>query len=104
MADAFDRLDHSDTGYISKEDLASLLGHDKDSDDVQRLIKEADTDKDGQISFQEFLAVFRKEEKRVAHELEVVSMKNSSINDDSVKLMGLDSVIPGGKYDKQNGN
>jgi len=52
VADAFDRLDHSDTGYISKEDLASLLGRDKDSEDVQRLIKEADTDKDGQSKFE----------------------------------------------------
>lgn len=48
VADAFDRLDHSDTGYISKQDLASLLGKKKDSEDVQRLIKEADTDHDGQ--------------------------------------------------------
>lgn len=51
MADAFDRLDHSDTGYISKEDLASLLGRDKDSEDVKKLIEEADTDKDGQSKY-----------------------------------------------------
>jgi Ca2+-binding EF-hand superfamily protein len=53
VADAFDRLDHSDTGYISKEDLASLLGQDKDSKDVQRLIAEADTDQDGQSKSRE---------------------------------------------------
>ena len=51
VADAFDRLDHSDTGYISKQDLASLLGRDKDSEDVQRLIREADTNQDGQSKF-----------------------------------------------------
>jgi calcium-dependent protein kinase len=51
VADAFDRLDHSDTGYISKEDLASLLGKKKDSEDVQRLIREADTDHDGQSKY-----------------------------------------------------
>lgn len=120
VADAFDRLDHSDTGYISKEDLASLLGQDKDSKDVQRLIEEADTDKDGQsktresfhfckrrgssltlppltlsVSFQEFLAAFRKEEKRLVHE--IVSME-STMND-SRSLVGLDAVIPGGKHD-----
>ena len=51
VADAFDHLDKSDTGFISKEDLASLLGRDKNSEDVQRLIREADTDKDGQSTF-----------------------------------------------------
>jgi Ca2+-binding EF-hand superfamily protein len=51
VADAFDRLDSDDTGYISKQDLASLLGRDKDSEDVQRLIREADTDQDGQSKF-----------------------------------------------------
>lgn len=55
VADAFDRLDHSDTGYISKEDLASLLGRDKNSEDVQRLIREADTDQDGQSKCELFV-------------------------------------------------
>jgi calcium-dependent protein kinase len=98
VADAFDHLDHSDTGFISKEDLASLLGHDKNSEDVQRLIQGADTDKDGKISFQEFLAVFRKEERRLAHA--VVSIESENTNGDSANLMGLDAVIPGGKFDK----
>jgi len=98
VADAFDRLDHSDTGYISKEDLASLLGKKKDSEDVQRLIREADTDHDGQISFQEFLAVFRADQKRLVHEIVDLSTK-ASITEDSVKLVGVDAVIPGGKFD-----
>jgi len=46
--------------------------------------------------------VFRKEERRLAHE--VVSLQASSVNEDSVRLVGLDHVIPGGKYDKQSTN
>lgn len=51
VADCFDHLDISDTGYISKEDLASLLGQDSNSQEIKRLINEADTDKDGQSKF-----------------------------------------------------
>jgi Ca2+-binding EF-hand superfamily protein len=51
VADCFDHLDNSDTGYISKEDLATVLGKDYNSEDIKRLINEADTDKDGQSKF-----------------------------------------------------
>jgi calcium-dependent protein kinase len=51
VADCFDHLDKSDTGYISKEDLASFLGQDSNSEKIKQLIYEADTDKDGQSKF-----------------------------------------------------
>lgn len=54
------------------------------------------------VSFQEFLAVFREEERRLAHE--VVSMKSTSMDESETKLMGLDAVIPGGKHEKANSN
>lgn len=55
LAEAFDRLDADDTGYISKKNLRSILGSDYTADLVDNLMQEADTNKDGQISFQEFL-------------------------------------------------
>lgn len=50
------------------------------------------------VSFDEFLAAFRKEEKRLGQK---VVMMESSLNGDSTTLVGLDAVIPGGKYDKE---
>ena len=124
VADCFDHLDKSDTGYISKEDLASLLGQDSNSEEIKRLINEADTDKDGQskfcgtsfsqssrasnsstpplaiflsVSFQEFMAVFRESEKKLVKEVTTIE---SGVQADDVQLVGVDAWIPGGKFDK----
>jgi Ca2+-binding EF-hand superfamily protein len=51
VADCFDHLDNSNTGYISKDDLASVLGKDYNHEEIKQLIREADTDKDGQSKF-----------------------------------------------------
>ena len=59
IADAFDRLDNDESGYISPQDLRELLvGYSEK--EIQALIAEADTDHDGQISFEEFKKIFNK--------------------------------------------
>lgn len=55
LADAFDRLDSDDKGYISKKDLKNLLGTDYNEAKVDKMISEADHDHDGQIDYDEFL-------------------------------------------------
>ena len=54
LADAFDQLDTDNSGYISKADLKKILGNTWSAEYVDRLIKEADLDLDGQISYYEF--------------------------------------------------
>ena len=54
MADAFDQLDSDNSGFISKADLRKILGSIGSPEYVERLIKEADLDKDGQISYNDF--------------------------------------------------
>jgi EF-hand domain pair len=59
LAEAFDRLDSDDSGYISVENLLEILGETSFAkEDVEEIIREAATDNDGQISYAEFLALW----------------------------------------------
>jgi calcium-dependent protein kinase len=55
LADAFDRLDGDEKGYLCKDDLKDILGTDYNEEKVNRMIDEADSDKNGQIDYDEFL-------------------------------------------------
>jgi Ca2+-binding EF-hand superfamily protein len=59
IADAFDRLDVDQSGFISPDDLRDILC-DYTKVEIQALIDEIDSDKDGQISFEEFKKIFRR--------------------------------------------
>ena len=48
VAEAFDRLDSDDSGFISKENLAEFLGKEKHSPEIAAIIKDIDGDGDGQ--------------------------------------------------------
>jgi calcium-dependent protein kinase len=60
LAEAFDRLDSDDSGYISVENLLEILGDGFAKEDVEAIIQEAATDNDGQISYAEFLALWER--------------------------------------------
>lgn len=51
IAEAFDRLDADDSGYISKKNLRDFLGKDLTSKQIDDIIKSADTDQDGQCKY-----------------------------------------------------
>uniref|UniRef100_A0A6U1ZVH7 Uncharacterized protein n=1 Tax=Trieres chinensis TaxID=1514140 RepID=A0A6U1ZVH7_TRICV len=57
LAEAFDRLDSDDSGYISTENLREILGH-LPNDLIDEIIEEADLNNDHQISYDEFLAMW----------------------------------------------
>jgi calcium-dependent protein kinase len=48
IAEAFDRLDSDDTGFISKENMLDFLGEDATMDDVEDMMRSIDKDNDGQ--------------------------------------------------------
>ncbi len=55
--EAFRLYDPKGTGYITSEQLTltlSMLGESAEKDEIAELIKEADVDNDGKISFSEF--------------------------------------------------
>jgi len=64
LANAFDRIDSDDTGYISRENLTEFLGKEYSEEKVDSLLAEADQDRDGKISFEEFLKAFRSSHKQ----------------------------------------
>jgi len=63
IADAFDRLDSDDSGFISVENLRELLGQDIPQERLNAIIREADLTEDMHISYPEFLALWEEEPK-----------------------------------------
>lgn len=58
LAEAFDRLDSDDSGYITTENLAELLGTEFPKKEIDEIVREADIYRDGRISYPEFLALW----------------------------------------------
>lgn len=58
LAEAFDRIDIDDTGYITASDLRNLLGENVPLDYLDAIIDEADLLHDHRISYDEFLAMW----------------------------------------------
>ena len=51
IAEAFDRLDTDQSGFISKRELAQFLGTTATSKEVDDILEEADTNNDGQCKY-----------------------------------------------------
>jgi hypothetical protein len=126
IAEAFDRLDSDDSGYISKDNLRDFLGGDATTKQINEIIKESDKDKDGKrklgcapfgnswyfscihlnvifppfaaVSYQDFLQLFRNKRKALVNEIEAMDTSGDS-DSNSAGLVGLDAKIPGGKFD-----
>jgi hypothetical protein len=95
IAEAFDRLDADDTGFISKKNLRQVLGKDCTAEQIDAIMKSADKNDDGQISYKEFLEAFRKETEAMADNIALVEKPSDS----DEELVGLEAKIPGGRYD-----
>eukprot|EP00747_Dinoflagellata_sp_TGD_P080653 gnl/TRDRNA2_/TRDRNA2_160988_c1_seq1.p1 gnl/TRDRNA2_/TRDRNA2_160988_c1~~gnl/TRDRNA2_/TRDRNA2_160988_c1_seq1.p1 ORF type:complete len:566 (+),score=162.35 gnl/TRDRNA2_/TRDRNA2_160988_c1_seq1:76-1773(+) len=55
----FKRFDTDNSGYITKENLKDILGEAFTEAEAEQLLKEADANGDGQLSYQEFIAYCR---------------------------------------------
>jgi calcium-dependent protein kinase len=55
IAEAFDRLDSDDSGFITVENLAEFIGHDISKGYIDSIIDEVDGNDDHKIGYQEFL-------------------------------------------------
>eukprot|EP00928_Gymnodinium_smaydae_P009562 TRINITY_DN13585_c0_g1_i2.p1 TRINITY_DN13585_c0_g1~~TRINITY_DN13585_c0_g1_i2.p1 ORF type:complete len:593 (+),score=139.16 TRINITY_DN13585_c0_g1_i2:83-1861(+) len=58
----FSRFDHDQSGYITVKDLQQVLGDTFEGEDVADLLREADADRDGAVSYDEFLRYFQSAE------------------------------------------
>jgi len=55
----FQRFDVDNSGYITLENLRCVLGESFNSTEVEKLIQEADSSKDGRISYEEFITFLK---------------------------------------------
>jgi Ca2+-binding EF-hand superfamily protein len=58
VAEAFDRLDNDDTGYITVSNLTDFLGDDVPREFIDEIIDEADVSHDHRIDYDEFLRLW----------------------------------------------
>ena len=63
LRDAFDNMDSDSTGVISKENLCQVLGETCHDDYVDKMMEVVDSNKDGSISYDEFIEFFRGQKK-----------------------------------------
>jgi len=61
LAEAFDRLDSDDSGFISFKNLRDILGDDVPSEYVDQVLAEAAQTGQKKVSYQEFLAMWKDE-------------------------------------------
>lgn len=59
LRQTFSRFDADNTGFISVDNLRTVLGDSFSGAEVEKLIQEADTTKDGKISYDEFIAYLK---------------------------------------------
>lgn len=95
FAEAFDRIDSDDTGYISRKNLRQLLGSDYSDIRANMLFADADINKDGKISFSEFVKAMRKENNDLKRQVSRESYDDQEKGDS--KLLTISAKIPGGR-------
>ena len=59
ISEAFQSIDRDGSGYIDKDKLKEVLGETCTAEQVDDIIKAADKNNDGRISYDEFFDVFR---------------------------------------------
>ena len=92
LAECFDRLDSDDSGYISAENLAELLGEEFPRDEIDEIIKEADLTKDNRISYSEFLALW--EQKHEEERAQALQLLGDPTHTSTISLFS--ELSPGG--------
>jgi len=86
VAEAFDRLDSDDSGYITKKDILDFLGDSISEEYAQGIVDEADIDHDHRISYEEFLALWSESnDKKFIEALEDVNYRRVSFDDSSLE-------------------
>ena len=91
LAEAFDRLDSDDSGYISADNLREILGENIPRETIDQIIQEADLTKDNRISYGEFMALWeRKEEDEKAEQLKWLGVEVGNRRQSTMSAMSED--------------
>jgi len=97
LAEAFDRLDSDDSGFISPENLIEILGPDFPREEIDEIIAESKLQKDNQISYAEFLHLWEeKHDSARNHQLQQMLGTTVTLSRDdshmSLDLLGMESA------------
>ena len=74
--EAFEMFDVNKDGSISKKELENILrslNEDPEEEEIQQLLDEVDVDGNGEIDFEEFVALMGKRQKQIDLEAEIVN-------------------------------
>ncbi|TVT99350.1 hypothetical protein EJB05_55283 [Eragrostis curvula] len=69
LKEAFEVLDKDQNGFISPTELRTVmvsLGEKMTDEEVEQMIKEADTDGDGQVNYDEFVLMMKNAERKIS--------------------------------------
>jgi len=84
LAEAFDRLDCDDSGYITAENLLDILGGSVPRDEIDAIIAEANKSMGNRVSYSDFLALWQDEPEFVKGEnLKALGSELSSLGAES---------------------
>jgi hypothetical protein len=76
LAEAFDRLDSDDSGFISAENLIEMLGPDFPRHEIDEILQEATLNNRNQVSYSEFLQLWEeKHEQERSHQLDILGVQ-----------------------------
>lgn len=109
IAEAFDRLDSDDSGFISVENLTEFIGHDVSKEYIDSIIDEVDGNGDQRIGYQQFLDLWnetstsnlknalvdvykRRETFESSEDFDIDVSRSSSLNSDEMDQSGLSST------------
>ena len=94
IAEAFDRLDSDDSGYISVQNIRGFLGESISEEYASSIIDEADPNHDHQIDYTEFLALWNAEsDTRFRKALKDVNFRRVSFDEDTLDDSRTDASI-----------
>ncbi|CAB9526764.1 MAP kinase-activated protein kinase 2 (Fragment) [Seminavis robusta] len=90
IAEAFAAIDRDGSGFIDKSKLTSILGQSCTSEQIDEIIKIADKNNDGKISYDEFFDVFRDQTMILAAQIGEVDEPTDLYDDDDFADFSLD--------------
>ena len=89
IKDAFDSIDSDGSGYLEVEELKlamKALGIDNGKDDINRILEDMDRNKDGQISYDEFLNLLTLEITDKDHAEEIKRLHFNMADENTLKI------------------
>jgi hypothetical protein len=90
LAEAFDRLDCDDSGFITVSNLMELIGKEASKEDVEDIIQEVDKDRDGSVSYSEYLGMWED-----SHGVDQKTTANNKVLQSELSSMTIDSGSDG---------